>query len=199
MATQHPPGDPESPGWRCGAESGAGTAQTGTFCLEFRLKPLILIGAESGVGTGVVQKLNPSIWSRSQRSWAIFSRNRSWSRTRRDIELEVGAGARTITLLWILSCSRSKLSRLRIPVFCHAVPSLWLRVLLATRRPPGCPTTSWPIGALGALLAACPVSQAWGTHREDQGIAQWMLSSGVRIRAFRACLVLGNCNAHAIT
>ena len=74
LATQHPPGGPESPGWRCGSESGFGTAQAGTFCLELQLETPVLIGARSGVGAGVMQKLNPSIGSRSQnqRSWASF-------------------------------------------------------------------------------------------------------------------------------
>ena len=65
---------------------------------------------------------------------------------------------------------------------------------------------SWPLGA--RLAARRPPGQSvlsahfWllaQSVRLGERMAQWMLSSGVRIRAFRACLVLGNCDARTIT
>ena len=75
-----------------------------------------------------------------------FSRIRAWGRSRQGIKL----GARAGMLPWSRSRIRSTISRLNIPDFGHVVrpPPLRLIVLLTTLLPLGCPTTSWPNGAL---------------------------------------------------
>ena len=65
---------------------------------------------------------------------------------------------------------------------CHpcGLESSWpLGALLTARRPPGQSVLS---GALGALLAARPVSQAWETQRDDRGSLK-----GSQAVAYRAC------------
>ena len=111
-------------------------------------------------------------------------------------------------LPWSRSHSCSKLPRLCIPESGRAVPSLRLRVLLTTRRAPGCPRLAAGFSAVLAQWGAQSVlsgaartfSQVWETHKDDRGIAQWIPSSGVPgMQAFRVCPVLWIYDAHAIT
>ena len=74
---------------------------------------------------------------------------------------------------------------------CHTASSLRFTALLTTRRSSGCPMSSWLIGdllAIGAHLAAQPVSQAERMHMDGRGLAHWVPNSGVpNIEIFRVC------------
>ena len=123
-----------------------------------------------------------------------FSRIRSWSRNRRDIKLEARAGMP----FWGRSQSRSKLPRLRIPDSGLAVPSLRLSVLFATRRPPGCPTTPWPIGALWGCSQSVRHGERTrtigGSLNGSQVAYRAYEHSGCRVHGRRPCNHLKNCH-----
>ena len=141
------------------------------------------MGARSGVSAGALQKFPESEYLKTtpgppELGHCPWSWN--WSR-RRKITIGAGDGA----------VQNFPGSQLCMSTLGHAAlssclePSWPLGVLLAARRPPGQTVLS---GALGAPLAAHPARQAWGTHRDDREIAQWIVSSGVpSIRPFRAC------------
>ena len=106
-------------------------------------------------------------------------------------------------LPWSRNRSRSKLHWLHIPASGYIASSLLVRVLLATLRSPGYPTTSWPNCALwgSRRTSGCsPIQSGLENAQErsedrSKSIEKWYTEH----TSIQGILMLWICDAHAIT